>query len=108
MNMLDIAPSNTVDVVPVADIAAGTGQFENGLFVFYTSDAPAGKRSSPIVSMARIKIEKSSASDTWAVGEDVEFDVATQKAVATGGVKCGICGEASANGDSFVSVRINE
>lgn len=107
-NKLSTGDTTTIDEIAATDIDGGFAAFENGLFKFYTRSAEAGQPIAANVRMTRVCLDKGTQTDAWEIGEDVNFDVATQTAVKTGGAKCGICAKASTANDSQVDVRINE
>ena len=108
LNKLVRAPANTITVVPGSAITAPTFAFEDTYAVFYTRDAAAGAPASPNVFNSIVTIEKTNASDVFAVGADVFLDVSEQEALTVGGDgKMGIASKASANGDTTVEVYLN-
>ena len=107
MNQLSVGDPATVTEPAAAAIAAGQFAFENGLCKFYTRAAESGDKVSPMV-RGRVKFDKTTLTDTWAIGEDVELDATSQKAVASGGTRAGYCAVASASGDAYVEVMLNE
>lgn len=109
MNQLSKGNTNTVDETAAADIAAGTGTFENGLFKFYTRDTEAGRPVAPNVANTRVLLTKQNQADAYAIGDPVHFDEVLQQAVLPpAGALCGVCAKASDGNALQVDVRINE
>ena len=98
-----------MDVVPVADITAPTFAFAGTYAVLYTRDATAGSVASPNCFNTIVRVDKATASNTFTVGAAVHLSVANQNALTTGGDgKMGVAAKASANGDPYVVVALNE
>lgn len=109
INRLERAGQSTVEVVPGSAITAPTFAFQGTYAVLYTRDAPAGAKASPNCFNSVVRIEKTNATDVFAVGAAVHLDVSAQKALTTGGDgKMGVAAAASANGDAYVIVALNE
>ncbi len=109
INRLERAPATTVTTVPGTAVTAPTFAFEGTYCVFYTRDAPAASAAAPNAFNTVVRVEKTTAANTFAVGAAVHLDVATQKALTTGGTgKMGVAAKASANGDPYVIVALNE
>ena len=99
--------ANEVRVVPGADVAAGTLQFYGTVAAWHAEALLAGVEGVAKAFNITLRLEKTNSTDTFAVGDTVNFDATTQKE-ASGGTACGICVKASANGDTYVHVALNQ
>lgn len=101
------AEGPTLRELAVANVVAGTFAFSNTIAKFYSKSAKTGESVSPYAGGCSIRVEKTTAGNTFAIGADVFGDVSTQKALTAGGTgKLGYCCEASVSGATHVHVRM--